>query len=567
MSLTTNTLKGHGVGRGAAYGMIIRAHGVPTLPAHIGTDIDVMENSLRIDDVARTFTEVSQRLMDQAALATNSALADVLDAAAAMAADPELVAESVAKVRSGTHPAIAVQQATEEFVELFTSAGGYLAERITDLRSVRDRVIARLLNLPEPGVPAFDSPSILVAEDLSPADTATLDMEKVLAIVLEQGGPTGHTAIIAAQLGIPCVVRVNGAENLHDGELIAVDAATGIVERNPGEVVKANVAARGNLLRTLAENHSRGQTSDGHPVELLANIGGADDVERLEVSEVEGVGLFRTEVLFLGNTVAPTRAEQASTYERVLRARPGQKVVVRTLDAGADKPLAFIDQRAEENPALGLRGYRLVRTQPGLLTEQLDAIADAQKRSGSQPWVMAPMIASAREAAEFAAHARARGISRVGVMIEVPAAALRVKDILGEVDFVSIGTNDLAQYTMASDRLLGELADLLNPWQPAVLDLVQGVLHAARELGKPAGVCGESAADPLMALVLTGLGATSLSMAPAAVPAVRFAVSHHSFSQCKEIAAAALAGQSPSTARASALALCDSRVRQLLSLD
>lgn len=320
------------------------------------------------------------------------------------------------------------------------------------------------------------------------------------------------------------------------------------------------------MLRTLAANQDPGSTSDGHAVELLANIGTAEDAERVGNREVEGVGLFRTEVLFLERVSAPSREEQADAYERVLCAQKGQKVVVRTLDAGADKPLAFVHHGTEENPALGIRGYRLARTAPELLLAQLDAIADAQERTGTQPWVMAPMIATAREAAEFTAQARARGLKQVGVMIEVPAAALRASEILREVDFVSIGTNDLAQYTMASDRLLGDLSDLLDPWQPAVLDLVAIVLRAANAAGKPAGVCGESAADPLMALVLTGLGVTSLSMAPAAVPSARFAVAHHSLGQCEQIAAAALSGHTSGASRARALALCDPHVRELLSL-
>lgn len=566
MSGESLTLQGHGVGRGAAIGPIVRAHPVPPLPSNGSITVDPADRPRRTAEVTDAYSHVAQRLSRQAELAPDATLGDVLAAAAAMASDPELIGDATARVNAGVHPVLAVDGATQEFVDMFSAAGGYLAERVTDLRSVRDRVIAQLMGLPEPGVPALAGPSILVAGDLSPADTATLDMELVLAIVLEQGGPTGHTAIIAAQLGIPCVVRAEGAGNLKDGDRVAVDAVTGTVVTNPGQELEATVSARAEMLRTLARNHDAGRTSDGHAVELLANIGSVEDAERGAPSEVEGVGLFRTEVLFLGHALAPTRSEQADAYERVLRARSGQKVVVRTLDAGADKPLAFVHQDTEENPALGVRGYRLARTVPALLLEQLDAIADAQERTGSQPWVMAPMISTVHEAAEFTASARARGIKHVGVMVEVPAAALRAADILREVDFVSIGTNDLAQYTMASDRLLGELADLLDHWQPAVLDLVANVLRAAGAAGKPAGVCGESAADPLMALVLTGLGVTSLSMAPAAVPAARFALARHSLEQCQQIAAAALSGQTADAARARALEMCDSDVGQLLGL-
>ncbi|VXC02300.1 Phosphoenolpyruvate-protein phosphotransferase [Microbacterium sp. 8M] len=559
-------LHGQGVGRGAAFGPVVRSHPAPSAPDAATPAASIQDPEKAAESVEAAYAAVAQRLTAQAASAAGTTLGDVLSAAAAMAADPELIADAVARVRQGAHPSIAVDAATQEYVELFSAAGGYLAERVTDLRSVRDRVIAELMGLPEPGVPTFEAPSILIAVDLSPADTATLDMEKVLAIVLEEGGVTGHTAIIAGQLGIPCVVRVDGVSSLQPGDMVAVDAAEGTVVRDPDEATRAEVAARREMLATLAGNVDPGRTADGHRVELLANIGTADDAERLAKREVEGVGLFRTEVLFLGRQTAPDQVEQADVYERVLRARGGQKVVVRTLDAGADKPLAFVRRATEENPALGVRGYRLTRTMPELLAEQLDALADAQSRTGIAVWAMAPMIATAHEAAEFAIHARSRGLERAGVMIEVPAAALRVDEILAAVDFVSIGTNDLAQYTMAADRLVGDLSDLLDAWQPAVLDLVAMVLRAAEAHGKPAGVCGESAADPLMALVLTGLGATSLSMSPAAIPAARFALAAHSRARCQQIAAAALDAATATEARAAAVALCDPEVALALSL-
>jgi phosphotransferase system enzyme I (PtsI) len=244
----------------------------------------------------------------------------------------------------------------------------------------------------------------------------------------------------------------------------------------------------------------------------------------------------------------------------------GRKVVVRTIDAGADKPLAFVTQPDEENPALGVRAYRLVRTAPELLATQLAALAEAQARTGIKPWVMAPMISTVTEAAEFAAMARAHGLATVGVMIEVPSAALRARDILAEVDFVSIGTNDLAQYAMATDRLRGELADLLDPFQPAVLDLVAATAKAGAELGKPVGVCGESASDPVMALVLTGLGITSLSMSTGALPSVRFAIRQHTLEQCQSIAAAALGARGAIDGRAAAVELMTAASREGLGL-
>ncbi|MGO1511351.1 MAG: putative PEP-binding protein, partial [Actinomycetales bacterium] len=270
---------------------------------------------------------------------------------------------------------------------------------------------------------------------------------------------------------------------------------------------------------------------------------------------------------------APSVEDQAATYAQILRAFAGRKVVVRTLDAGADKPLAFADQGAEDNPALGVRGYRLVRTMPELLRDQLRALALATERAGegaAEVWVMAPMISTPGEAADFAAAAQEAGLReagvRVGVMVEVPAAALRSEGVLAEVDFASLGTNDLAQYTMASDRLLGELADLLDRWQPGVLDLVARTTAAGRDAGKPVGVCGESAGDPLMALVLVGMGVTSLSMSAGALPLVRFAVRSHTLAECRAMAEAALASAEAQSARQAVLELLTREAREMLAV-
>lgn len=561
--MSSPAITGVGVGRGAVVGPVARAHPVPRVPADAPGPADPAGAA---DGLVTVFAEVADTLQARAEAATGT-LSEVLSATALMARDAALSGQAAAKVREGMAPSLAVAQVAGQFIEMFTAAGGYMAERATDLASVRDRVIARLEGLPEPGVPALTRPSVVVAEDLSPADTAVLDLANVLGIVIEKGGPTSHTAIIAGQLGLPCVVRATEAAGLKDGDVVAVDAAHGTVVVDPDDDVRSAVEARRAALAELATDTGDGATSDGHGVQLLANIGTAEDAERLTDAAVQGVGLFRTEVLFLDAQTAPTEDDQAAVYARALAALGGRKVVIRTLDAGADKPLAFVTQPGEENPALGVRGYRLVRTAPELLTTQLAAIARAQATSGGHPWVMAPMIATVSEAADFAAAARAAGIATVGVMVEVPAIALRARDVLAEVDFVSIGTNDLAQYTMATDRLRGELVDLLDMWQPALLDLVSATAEAGVELGKPVGVCGESAADPVMALVLTGVGITSLSMSPAAVPGVRFALRAHTLAQCQEMAAAARAARTAPEARAAALALVDAHVRAVLALD
>ncbi|MFD1503056.1 putative PEP-binding protein, partial [Streptosporangium lutulentum] len=318
--------------------------------------------------------------------------------------------------------------------------------------------------------------------------------------------------------------------------------------------------------RRSGTSRGPGRTSDDHPVKLLLNIGSAADLRatgspagrdapadpagegRGDVAS-EGVGLFRTEFLFLDRREPPGYEEQVAAYEAVLRAAPGGHVVIRTLDAGTDKPLPFLGLPEEPNPALGVRGLRVSRIRPEVLDTQLDAIAEAARAAGAEPWVMAPMVTTAGEAADFAGRARARGIRHVGAMVEVPAAALRAGRLLNELDFLSIGTNDLSQYTFASDRQHGELADLLDPWQAALLQLIADCAAAGQAAGKPVGVCGEAAADPLLATVLVGLGVSSLSMSAPSIAPVRDSLAAHSLAQCRQNARLALGADDPAQAR------------------
>jgi len=554
-------LRGIGVGRGAAVGPVVLARAVPELPA----DERRGDPDVAVGSAHRALAGVADVLAEQAARA-EGARAAVLAATAALARDRALASDVERRVRDGAGPARALHEAVEALCAMLDAAGGVFAERTTDLRSVRDRAVARVLGLPEPGVPDLEEPSVVVAVDLSPADTAGLDPALLLALVTERGGPTGHTAIVARQLGIPCLVRVAGAADLPVGTRVAVDAAAGELTVDPSEQLVARLASRAAALAALAEDSAPGTTADGHRVALLANVGDVAGAVAAAATGVEGIGLLRTEVLFLDRRTVPTQEEQVAAYTALLDAYAGRKVVVRTLDAGADKPLAFVPHAAEENPALGVRGYRLVRTVPEVLDGQLAALAVAARRTEAELWVMAPMIATSAEAAEFRDRARAVGLRTVGVMVEVPSAALRAADVVAEVDFVSIGTNDLAQYTMATDRLRGELDDLLDPWQPAVLELVARTAEAGARAGRPVGVCGESAADPAMALVLTGLGVTSLSMAPTAVPPVRFALRSHTLAEAREMAAAATGAHDARAARAAVTALVRPDVRDVLGL-
>ncbi|MFO7190760.1 MAG: phosphoenolpyruvate--protein phosphotransferase, partial [Thermocrispum agreste] len=486
--------------------------------------------------------------------------AGVLAAQAMMARDVSLRGSVQRAVESGRAAPWAVRAAIGEAQEMMRAAGGYLAERVSDLEDLANRTIAKLLGVAMPGLPQPEDPDeayVLFAGDLAPADTATLPVEKVLAIVTERGGPTGHSAIIARAAGIPAVVSCPGAADVADGETVVVRVEVGetaeVIRYPTDDEVQAVERERTELAARLAGSKGPGSTADGHRVQLLANVGSVDNLSALTGdSDAEGVGLFRTEVLFLDRASAPGIDEQREAYRTLLAALPGRDVVIRTLDAGSDKPLAFVQLGDEPNPALGVRGYRTAAVQPRLLDDQLAAIASAAGETEANVRVMAPMISTPDEAAAFVEQARKHGLSSVGVMIEVPAAALRIDEIAEVVDFVSIGTNDLAQYTFAADRTLGDVAHLLDPWQPALLQLIARVAGALRRLGKPVSLCGEAAADPLLAPVLAGFGFTSLSMAPTAIPAVRAALAEVTLDECRRRADRVLAAATPVDARAAA---------------
>jgi len=479
----------------------------------------------------------------------------VLEAQAMMAQDPELMADVERRIAVGSTAERAVYDAFAAYRALLAGAGEYLAGRVADLDDVRNRIVARLLGVPMPGVPDSDEPYVLIARDLAPADTALLDPSLVLGFVTEEGGPTSHSAILARALGVPAVVALPGAQDLAEGTTIAIDGSTGEIHVEPSAAQRGELMAAAEARKAaLAASSGPGATSDGHKVPLLANIGGPDDVPAALEAGAEGVGLFRTEFLFLDDSAAaPSLQVQVGAYRAVLEAFPESRVVVRVLDAGADKPLDFLTPANEPNPALGVRGLRTLLDHPDVLRTQLTALAQAADGLPVHLEVMAPMVADRADAKAFADACRDAGLSaKHGAMVEIPSAALRAHTLLKEVEFLSLGTNDLAQYTFAADRQTGALAHLQNPWQPALLDLIATAAHAAQTAGKTCGVCGEAAADPLLACVLTGLGTTSLSMTPTAIPHVRAALAKYTLAQCQRAAAAARAADSAEEARRAA---------------
>ncbi|WP_156221829.1 phosphoenolpyruvate--protein phosphotransferase [Pseudactinotalea suaedae] len=551
----TTTLQGTPVVPGIGYGPVVRPAPRPTVSG-IAAEVPEARREAERDRFRTAVTAVAARLEERAERASGQA-AEVLRTTALMAQDPTLATAVEGAIGTGTPAVQAVVSATEQFTTMFATAGGLMAERVTDLEDIRDRVVSALLGLPEPGVPAPEVPSVLLADDLAPADTALLDPQVVVALATRLGGPTSHTAIIARQLGIPCVVAVTGLEDIAAGTMVLVDGDTGTVVADPDEDdALEQVGAASARAVEAARWRGRGQTADAHAVDLMANVADGAAAREAAAGVAQGVGLFRTELGFLSASSEPSIAQQTAIYAGVIEAFPDAKVVVRTLDAGSDKPLVYAGLPEEANPALGVRGLRIALDDPGILDRQLDAIAAAAERSHGPVWVMAPMVATVAEAAFFAERVRSRGLVP-GVMIEVPAAALLAEALLAEVDFVSIGTNDLTQYTMAADRLSPSLAVLSDPWQPAVLTLVRLTAEAGQRVGKPVGVCGEAAADPLLACVLVGLGVTSLSAAAAALPAVGARLAGVTLATCQEAAQAALATTDPAAAREAARAILD----------
>nr|WP_274388388.1 phosphoenolpyruvate--protein phosphotransferase [Salsipaludibacter albus] len=540
---------------GAKYGPAVWPAPRPTADTSAGPVPDD-ERDAEVERYETAATAVAERLRERARVADGVA-AEVLSATAGLATDRGLRGTVAKRIRDGSRADVAVADATDEFAAMFKQAGGVMAERVTDLNDLRDRVIAEVQGKEEPGIPSPDEPSILLADDLAPADTAGLDVGKVIALATELGGPTSHTAIIARQMGLPCVVAVDGLGDVASGTHVLVDGMAGevVVEPDP-EAAEARVRESAEAMAAVDSWTGPCQTSDGHAVGLLANVQDGAAATRAAEGVAEGIGLFRTELCFLEVAEEPTVEEQASIYGEVLQAFPDAKVVVRTLDAGSDKPLKFAGLPDEPNPALGVRGLRISEDEPDLLEHQLDGIEAAAEQTGTSPWVMAPMVATVDEARRFAEKVRARGLTP-GVMVEIPATALMAEKILAEVEFFSIGTNDLTQYTMAADRMSAELASLTDPWQPAVLDLVAKTAAAGTAQGKSVGVCGEAAADPLLAIVLVGMGIATLSAATAALPAVGAKLASVDLATCQRAAEAALASDSPAEARAAVREVLD----------
>lgn len=484
---------------------------------------------------------------------------EIFEAHAEFVADPELIRLTKETVKAGASAERAVVDAFGTFRELLlASASEYLAARAADLDDVRDRVVKILLGL-STSVDIPERRSVIVARELTPSQTASIPVDFIAGIVTETGSPTSHAAILARALGVPAVVACEGllAAMRFDVE-VAIDGRVGEA------IVDPDSSEREAIVRRQEEEERRrgaldalrdepGRTADGHQIELAANIGSVDHIPAAIEAGGEGSGLVRTEFLFLGRMAAPSVEEQTKLYAEILRGFPGRRVVFRTLDAGADKPLPFVDRGAEENPALGLRGIRLSLRRPDLFRDQLRALlrarAEVAGEGGGRLAIMFPLVATTAEVEAavdtFQAVAADEGANaeeiEVGVMIEVPSGALGAARLARHADFLSIGTNDLIQYLFAVDRLNGAVAEIGDVLDPDVLDLIRRVIEAGHANDAWVGVCGEAAGDPVVASGLVGLGVDELSMTGVAIPEVKDALRRLTLKACRDAVDEAIA--------------------------
>lgn len=475
-------------------------------------------------------------------------------------ADPELLRDALASMLRGHGAAWSWQRALQARIEKLQSlADPLLAARALDLRDVGERVLAQLLGVQRQRL-VLNAPSILVAEDLTPSDTLQLDMRYVAGLAISSGGPTSHTAILARTLGLPAVVAAGSALlAAAEGQVAVIDGALGAVylavnqdDQNAAAAVMARQQAARNALRE--SRFLPAVSTDGHSVEIAANVANAQQARVAIEAGAEGVGLMRTEFLFLERDSAPDEEEQYRVYREMTEAMGGRPLIIRALDIGGDKKVPYLNLPKEENPFLGVRGARLLLTRQDLLYTQLRALYRAAAHGPIR--IMFPMVTHTREIEALRAHCeRARAQVngpelKIGIMVEVPAVAVMAEQFAPLVDFFSIGTNDLTQYTLAIDRQHPELAAQADSLHPAVLDLIARTVAAAKKHGTWIGVCGGLAGDPLGARILTGLGVDELSMSAQDVAAVKAALRSDAFSAMQQLAQRALAAASADEVRA-----------------
>jgi phosphoenolpyruvate-protein phosphotransferase (PTS system enzyme I) len=503
---------------------------------------EVVEEELKhfrnaVEAVVRELSETAERLKEGG----SEKEAGIFEAHAEMAEDPEFQSEVEERVRSLESPEAAVLAVGEEYAGMFAAMEDeYMAARADDVRDVATQIATELMGGKGGGLETLAEPYVILALNLAPSDTARIPKGMALGFVISEGSRTSHVSIMARSFGIPAVIGVGGAlEDALGAEVVAVDGTEGYAIADPDEATISHFRGKHKEAEEEAAlleeyKHVEARTGDGRRIEVAANIGSAEEAEGALSWGAEGVGLFRTEFLFMKRTDLPSEEEQYEAYRAVAEAFGEKPVIIRTIDIGGDKDLPGVDQPEEENPFLGWRGIRMCLDVPELFKPQLRAILRAAPHGKLK--MMFPMVVDTfevREAKRILEECRKElknegaqiGEADIGVMVETPAAAIRAQDIAPEVSFFSIGTNDLVQYTLAADRGNERLTRLQSADHPAVLDLIGKTCEAAREAGIWVGVCGEAAGEAAMIPKLLKLGVTELSMSAPSIPRAKKIIS------------------------------------------
>ncbi|MFD1686582.1 phosphoenolpyruvate--protein phosphotransferase [Halobellus litoreus] len=520
--------------------------GEPPAPETVDADAEID----RFESARDEAREEIRAEREQTAERVGEAEAEVFDAHVQFLDDPQITEGVEGEIEGGLPAEHAVSRTFDRFVERFEEMEGRMAERADDLRDVRDRLVRVLVGGDRVDLANLPDGSVVLAERLTPSDTAQLDPERVAGFVTATGGRTSHAAIFARSLALPAVVGIGeGLHDVADGSTVVVDGAEGTLVVDPDAETR-EAAAGSEDVEIRAEPV---ETADGTPIEVAANVGTEADLAPAADRGADGIGLFRTEFLFLDRQSPPDEDEQYEAYRDALGTFPEGRVVVRTLDVGGDKPIDYLDLPEEENPFLGERGIRRsLGPDADLFETQLRALLRAAGDGEGKLSVMLPLVSTVEEVREarevlesVATDLEAAGVDyavpEFGVMIETPAAAFLAPDLVEHVDFFSIGTNDLAQYVMAAERGNSRVSDLGDYRQPAVLRAIRATVEATEGTDVWVGMCGEMAGDPELTGLLVGLGLDELSMSAVTVPQVKRAVTETTVSDARDLAERALA--------------------------
>lgn len=553
--MPTQILRGVGASPGIATGPIRRYEPKKLVARQAHID-DVQSELARLDAALEQARQDLRLLSQQARHNVSATEATIFEAHEMLLSDPELLQRVRATIQQHVDAAYAWQESTQHYIhQLQNLHDEYLAARAVDMEDIAQRVLRILQGEQEQTVQLLE-PAVIVATELTPSATMRFDSAKVRAFCTATGGPTSHVAILAKALGIPAVTGLGAAiDRLHNDLQVIVDGNSGEILLEPDKVTLALYQGRAQafaqtLQQALAATHLPAYTLDGKRREVAANISAPEQATEALAHGAEGIGLLRTEFLFMDRATAPGEEEQARVYRTILDTMGQHPIVVRTFDIGGDKPAPYLDMPIEMNPFLGVRGIRLALARPHLLQTQLRALLSVS--AGHRLRIMFPMVSSSEEVeaireqverAREALKAEKRDVARdiqIGIMIEVPAAALMADVLARYVDFFSIGTNDLAQYTLAADRTNEATVAFADALHPAVLRLIGTVTDAAHKHNCWVGLCGELAGDPLAVPVLLGLGLDELSMSPKAIPVCKQKIRQWSTADAREVALQAM---------------------------